>query len=321
MLFFLCDLCVLLRPVFLFGFCRAAPFAHGGGNSIEMPFHEPLMNYLPIPSSHANQAQSRLIKLFFVFRQPLLAALAALGLNHSVLAGGLPLPGPAARDEAGGQALAEQIRSAVPEEDSEIHGVLIISAGKTKNRIPVVCDVKRHGGAWETIYQSEATAAAGAERLDILHSANGPNRYSYARAAKPGAPLPEPGPVLPADMEGPFAGSDFSLGDLGLEFLHWPGQCQLAGEMRLGQPCYVLESTQSQTGGIVRVKSWIDKESLGLLVAEAYDNAGREIKEFSLDHKSFKKDAQGHWRLEEMGIDNKKTRSHTDLKFDMPKEQ
>jgi hypothetical protein len=286
-----------------------------------MPFHEPFMNYLPSTASHANQAQSRLINLLFVFRQPLLAALAALGLNYTVLAGGLPLPAPAARDEAGGQALAEQIRSAMPEKDSEIHGVLIISAGKAKNRIPVVCEVRLHGETWETVYQTEATPAAGAERLAIIHSTNGPNRYSYARAAKPGAPLPQPGPVLPADMEGPFAGSDFSLGDLGLEFLHWPGQCQLAGEMRLGQPCYVLESAHSQTGGIARVKSWIDKESLGLLVAEAYDSAGHEIKEFSLDHKSFKKDAQGHWHLEEMGIDNKKTRSHTDLKFDMPKEQ
>jgi len=281
------------------------------------------MNYLPIPASFANQAQSRLIKLFFVVRRSLAVALAAalFLMNCAVLAGGLPLPSSDTRDEAGGQALAEQIRSAMPEQDSDIHGVLLINSGKTKNTIPVVCEVKRHEGTWETIYQSEATPAAGAERLVIIHSAKEPNRYSYARAAKPGAPLPEPGPVLPAATEAPFAGSDFSLGDLGLEFLHWPGQCKLKGEMRLGQPCYVLESTRSQPGGITRVKSWIDEESLGLLVAEAYDSKGSKIKEFSLDHKSFKKDAQGHWHLEEMGIDNKKTHSHTDLKFDMPKEQ
>jgi len=278
------------------------------------------MNYLPTRARSANQAQSRRIKIDIY--QSLAVALALLLTNYAARAGGLPLPDPGVRDEAGGQALAEQMRAAVPEEDSDIHGVLLINSGKTnKSSIPVVCEVKRHGDTWETVYQSAATAVAGAERLAIIHSTNGPNRYSYARAAKPGAPLPEPGPVPAADMEKPFAGSDFWLGELGLEFLHWPGQCKLSLEERLGQPCYVLESTHAQTGGIARVKSWIDVKSLGLLVAEAYDSAGNKIKEFSLDHKSFKKDAQGHWHLEEMGIDNKKTHSHTDLKFDMPKEQ
>jgi hypothetical protein len=300
---------------------RGGRFAHCGGNSIEMPFHESFMNYLPGMASYANQAQSRLIKLLFVLRQPLLAALAAFGFHYVAMAGGMLPPALVGRDEAGGRALAEQIRSAMPEEDSEIHGVFLVSAGKTRNRIPVVCEVKRHEGTWETIYQAEATALAGAERLAIIHSTNGPSRYFYARAAKPGGPLPEPAPVLPAAMEGPFAGSDFSLGDLGLEFLHWPGQCELKGEMRLGRPCYVLESTHAQPGGIARVKSWIDKESLGPLVAEAYDSEGREIKEFSLDSKSFKKDARGHWQVEEMTIENLKTHSHTDLKLDMPKAQ
>ena len=90
--------------------------------------------------------------------------------------------------------------------------------------------------------------------------------------------------------------------------------------MRLGQECYVLESTRPQTNGIVRIKSWIDKDTLGPLVAEAYDSGSREIKEFSLDSSSFKKDARGRWQLEQMYIENKKTHSHTDLKFDMPKE-
>ena len=248
------------------------------------------------------------------------AALAWLGLNYTLLAGGLPQPPPEVRDEAGGQALAEQLRAAMPEANSVVQSVLIISAGKTKTNIPVVCEVKRHEGTWETIYQAETTSTSGAERLAIVHSTNGPSRYLYARAPMPGAPLPEPGPVLPAALETPFAGSDFSLGDLGLEFLHWPGQCRLKSEMRLGQPCYVLESTNSQKEGIVRIKSWIDEESLGPLVVEAYDSAGREIKEFALDHDSLIKDAHGHYQLVKMSIENKKTHSHTDLKFDMPKD-
>ena len=339
---------------FLSAKASATADAHCCGNSIEMPFHEPFMNHLPIPASQANQAQSRLIKLFSVFRKswvvgtprcpdtsgvaqranpanplalvtgalPLAVALvlALFLMNHTVLAGGVPLPVPVVRDEPGGQALAEQIRSATPEKNSVIHGVFLINSGKTKRQVPVVCEVKLAGGTWETIYQADATSTAGAERLAIIHRTNGPNQYLYARAAKPGAPLPEASPVLPAATEAPFAGSDFSLGEFGLEFLHWPGQCKLKSEMRLGQPCYVLESTNSLKAGIVRVKSWIDEESLGLLVAEAYDGEGNKIKEFSLDSKSFKKDARGRWQLEEMGIDNKKTHSHTDLKFDMPKD-
>ena len=261
--------------------------------------------------------------LFFVPGRFLAVALAALGVHYTALAGGLPFPAPPVRDEAGGQKLAKQMRAAMPETNSEIHGLLLINSGKTKSKIPVLCQVKMREGAWETIYQAEATPATGAERLVIIHSTNGPNQYLYARAAKPGAPLPELTPVLPEATEAPFAGSDFSLGDLGLEFLHWPGQCELLprGQQRLGQPCFVLESANSRKDGIVRVKSWIDEDTLGPLVAEAYDSDGREIKEFSLDHKSFKKDARGRWHLEEMGIDNKKIHSHTDLKFDMPKEQ
>jgi len=281
------------------------------------------MNHSSTPAIFADHAQSRLIKanqvIFFVCGRPFLLLLALVAFNRAALAGGMLPPPPGVRDEAGGQALAEQMRASMPEKDSAIHGALLINSGKTKTTIPVVCEVKLHGGTWETIYQAEATPASGAERLDVIHSTNGPNRYLYARAAKPGAPLPEPGPVSPADLEAPFAGSDYSLGELGLEFLHWPGQCELGEEMRLGQACNVLESTNSQKGGMVRIRSWIDTKSLGVLVADAYDSGGNRIKEFSLDSKSFKKDARGHWQLEEMGIRNLKTRSRTDLKFDVPK--
>jgi hypothetical protein len=278
------------------------------------------MNHLPSLASYANQAQSRLIKILFVFRQSLAVALvlALFALNQAALAGGMLPPPPVLRDEAGGRALAEQIRCSMPEQNYERHGVFVVKSGKNKTEIPFFCQVKLHEGTWETVYQTEETPAAGAERLVILHSTNGPNQYRYARAAKPGAPLPEPSPALPADMEAPFAGTDFSLGDLGLEFLHWPGQCQLKSEMRKGQSCYVLESTNAQKAGIVRVTSFIDTKSFGPIYVEAYDSGGKEIKEFSLD--SMQKDAHGQYQVKEMGIDNTKTRSHTDVKFDMPKD-
>ena len=228
-----------------------------------------------------------------------------------------------AGDDAAGQALAEKIRSSMPTEDSEIHGTLLIDSPKGHREIPVVCEVKLRAETWETIYQAAATSQSGAERLIILHGAHGPNQYLYARAATPAATLPEAGPVPPPAVSGAFAGSDYSLGDLGLEFLHWPGQSQLKGEMRLGQPCYVLESTNSPASfpadAVARIKSYIDKESGSLLIAEAYDARGGVIKKFSLHGSSFKK-VNGRWRLEKMEIQNEKTDSQTVLKFDMPKD-
>jgi hypothetical protein len=88
--------------------------------------------------------------------------------------------------------------------------------------------------------------------------------------------------------------------------------------MRLGQPCYVLESSNSQPAEIVRVRSDIDKESGGPLIADAYDAQGHIVKEYSLHGSSFKK-VNGRWQLEKMDIRNKKTNSHTELKFDLNK--
>ena len=246
-------------------------------------------------------------------------ALALSALSCMVLTAAPALAG----DDAAGQALAEKIRSSMPEENSEIHGTLLIDSPNGRREIPVVCQVKVREQTWETIYQAAATSQSGAERLIITHATLGPNQYLYARAATPTAPLPEAGPVLPPALSGPFAGSDFSLGDLGLEFLHWPGQSQLKGQMRLGQPCYVLESANSPANfpadAVARVKSYIDKESGSLLIAEACDAKGGLIKKFSLHGSSFKK-VNGRWRLEKMEIQNEKTGSHTVLKFDMPKD-
>jgi len=225
--------------------------------------------------------------------------------------------GPATPEElAAGQALAEHLRSAVPEENSEFHGRLIIKSEGAPREIPIVCRVTVHPANWETDYETAGTAQSGAERLVVLHSANGPNQYLYARAASPSAALPKPAPVPAAEASIALAGSDFSLADLGLEFLHWPVQRQLKGEMRLGEPCYVLESSDPQAREIVRVKSDIDKEFGAPLIADAYDARGHVVKEYSLHGSSFKK-VNGRWQVEKMEIRNKKTGSHTELKFDL----
>lgn len=118
------------------------------------------------------------------------------------------------------------------------------------------------------------------------------------------------------NLNKPFAGSDFSLADLGLDFLHWPQQTQLPGQMRLGQPCYVLESRNPSGNPVTKITSFINEESDGLLAADAYDSAGHTVKVFSLGGSSFKK-VNGKWRLEKMEIRDKIRGSHTILKFDV----
>jgi hypothetical protein len=228
--------------------------------------------------------------------------------------------GPPTQEElVAGAGLAERLRSAPPEENSDLHGKLIIKAGGVTREISNSCRVTINKTNWETDYQTVATPQCGPERLLVLHNTNGPNEYLYARAASPSARLP-PLASVTAEQAAALAlvGSDFSLADLGLEFLHWPVQRQLKGEMRLGQPCYVLESSNPEAAEIVRVRSDIDKESGGLLIAYAYDREGKLVKEFSLHGSSFKK-VNGRWQVEKMEIRTKKTGSHTELKFDLNK--
>ena len=245
--------------------------------------------------------------------RPLLATL--LSLFAALLLAALPAL--AADEPTTGQALAAQIRSAAPEDTNSVQGTLIITAGHQTKNVPVVCHVVLHDGYWESDYDTAATTNSGAEQLIVIHRPDTTNEYLYASAAGPSAPLPKPAPLSMEEAANtPLAGSDFSAGDLGLDFLHWPEQHKLKGEMRLGRPCYVLESRDPAGKPVVRVKSYIDKESNWPIVAEAYDASGREVKEFSLHGSSFKK-VNGHWRLENMDIRDRTKHSHTELKFDI----
>jgi hypothetical protein len=220
-------------------------------------------------------------------------------------------------DLTGGQALAEQIRNSVPEE-SQIQGTLIIRGGGQTKNVPVLCRVVVRDTNWETVYFVAGTSNFVAEQLIVIHRTNAPNEYLYSRGSAPSTSthLPTAAPLSSAEAAATaLAGSDFSAADLGLDFLHWPQQRRLKGEMRLGQPCYVLESRDPGAKSVVRVKSYIDKESNGLLIAEGYDAAEHLVKEFSLHGSSFKK-VNGHWRLEKMGIRDIKNHSQTELRFD-----
>lgn len=114
----------------------------------------------------------------------------------------------------------------------------------------------------------------------------------------------------------PIAGSDFWLEDLSLEFLRWPEQRVLKSEMRRGRSCKLLESVNPhpEPGGYGRVLSWIDNDSDGIVMAEAYDALGKLLKEFV--PRDFKK-VNGRWEVKQFRIRNAQTGSQTTIDFDL----
>ena len=63
--------------------------------------------------------------------------------------------------------------------------------------------------------------------------------------------------------------------------------------------------------------SWIDEDSLGIVMADAYDAQGKLLKEFY--PKDVKK-VKGQWQVQSMEMDNVQTGSRTRLEFDLKTE-
>lgn len=209
-----------------------------------------------------------------------------------------------------GQELAAKLRDVVPEGNSSFSGVLqITSRDDTVRFVPIASDISVTPTNWVVTYRSTPTNGAPAETLTITHAAGQRSRYVHASGGVSSAPV---------QLHSAFAGSDFWLIDLGLEFFHWPKQRRLRHEMRNSRSCYVLESIDPSAtdAGYARVLSWVDIEYNGVIRAEAYDRADKLVKEFKVD--SFRK-VDGRYQLESMKIRSRATGQETELKFDLQK--
>ncbi len=215
-----------------------------------------------------------------------------------------------------GRRLVDELLTQKPEANSTNTGVVRIRfADDRELHIPVKFKIYSTPENWVSVYQSLPADGVPGEELTVVHTGKQPNAYSLSR---PGGPDAAAGPTrLGADaVMVPFAGSDFWVADLGLDFLHWPVQRVLRREMRHGQPCAVLESVNPHpaAAGYARVLSWVDTDNGGILHADAYDAHGQLMKEF--DPTGLKK-VDGRRQLEEMEMRNRKTGSHTWIKFDL----
>lgn len=185
--------------------------------------------------------------------------------------------------------------------------------------LPSIGDLPAEAGdaagraGWEVIYDAQMSTPGEADHawFGIYHAGN----QSVFHAPETGRPSRDV--VLAGNQTMvPFAGSDFWICDLGLEFFQWPDQKIIGHETRRTRACAVLESTNPDPapGAYSRVVSWIDNETHGIVHAEAYDAAGKLLKEF--DPKSFKK-VNGHLELQDMEIRNVQTHSRTWMKFSL----
>jgi hypothetical protein len=218
------------------------------------------------------------------------------------------------RAERDGRALTADLLSRIPAEHYTNTGILRIGRRSSAVEVPIRFTVQPGGARWVSGYEAfPAETSAGLTTLTVLHESGQPSRYFRG----------EPGigdPTLPLTAEEvatlPFAGSDFWVGDLGLDFLHWPVQRLLKRELKRGQSCHVLESSRTNVpdGGYARVVSWLDIDTGGVVLAKAYNADRRRMKEFV--PKRFKK-VDGEWHLLEMRIENVISGSETTILFDV----
>lgn len=221
------------------------------------------------------------------------------------------------------RALVSEMLAQRPDQNSTNVGHVLIRDGEGKERqIPVRFEVTVTPTNWASGYETPASPGGPAgTKLTVIHTGDQPNRYVLTEPAGAGATNLVVKELALDQIMVPFAGSDFWIADLGLEFLHWPRQRLLErNAMSHSKACRKLESINPAPvpGGYARVVSCIMIESPhGLLHAEAYDARGELLKRF--DPKSLEK-VQGEYQLEEMEIRNRQTGSQTVIKFNLPHE-
>jgi hypothetical protein len=220
-----------------------------------------------------------------------------------------PIILPPAEGAREGRALAREIISMRPGQDAVSTGVLKTRQPRTaETAAPVRFEIQITGTNWSSLYESPGMAS-GITKLTVIHKDGQPNEYCIVENG------------MEKSISGnqtmiPFAGSDFWVADLGLEFLFWPEQRVLRKEIRRGQSCSVLESINPNpaAGAYARVLSWVDIDTGGVINADAFGSDGKPMKEFIA--KSVKK-VRGQWELKEIEMNDRRTRSRTTLTFDL----
>lgn len=223
--------------------------------------------------------------------------------------------------ERQGRALISHLLEQRPEQAATNSAVLKIRDGQGKQRdVAARFEVVPMADHWMNIYEAANGPHSRPTLLKIIHNGQQPNEYFLSDGS--GSQTTALKKLMPGDLMIPFAGSDFWVIDLGLDFLHWPQQRVLRNQMRKGLSCYVLQSVNPQPtkGGYSRVVSWIAinrPEDIVIVHAEAFDDHDKLLKEF--DPKKVEK-VNGLWQLEEMEIRNRQAGTRTRIEFNLDRQ-
>lgn len=212
----------------------------------------------------------------------------------------------AGQTSSGGANLARDIRSARPESSFTNTGKMFIRLSrKQKWEVNYTCRVIVTATNWTSFY-SAVRSNSPLPGFSVEHR---PDAESVFRD--------DAGNILsPAQINAPFAGSDFWLTDLGLDFFYWPAQRIVKWEMKRSFGCKVLESKNPNptASNYSRVISWIHEDTGAIIQAEAYDSRGKLLKEF---RPTETEKVNGQRQLKEMEMENTQTGSTTRLEFNL----
>jgi len=221
--------------------------------------------------------------------------------------------------EKDARALVAEMLAAKPEQNTTDTGKMRIRDDADKEReTPVRFEITATPTNWISVYTTLPSASGrSGTKLTVTHSGEGPNRYELFDPSISGATNAVAKVLTPAQIMAPFAGSDFWIADLGLEFLHWPRQRLLERNViKVHKACHKLESINPAPvpGGYARVESWIMIESPhGIMHADAYDAQRNVLKHF--EPKTVAK-VEGEYQLKEMAM-RKPNGSRTVIEFDL----
>ena len=219
------------------------------------------------------------------------------------------------------RALVAQLLAQKPTENfTNIQVLKLRGADKKWREIPITFIVLCSPTNFLNIYETAPSSSDyGGTRLTIIHAEDQPNQYFLTQLFSERPTNSPPRRLDESDLARPFGGSEFWIGDLGLEFLHWPQQRVLRKKMRKEQMCDVLQSTNPHpaAGGYSRVETWIaanHPDETIIVHADGYDAHGELLKAF--DPTKVQK-IHGAYQLEEMEMRNLQTGTRARIEFNL----
>ena len=220
-----------------------------------------------------------------------------------------------------GAELAARVRSQRPLPEATASLMVRDSKGLRKSMAVRLRTSEVSPRSWQVIYTAtprdhEPPSTTNTwEQLIVLQSPDHPPKHE--RTVVYGNPPSTNRMELTGNRAGiPFAGSDFFLSDLAMDFLHWPEQHLLRHEIKKSRSCRVLESINpdADAAAYARVVSWADIETGNLVRVEAFDSKGKKVKDFTVSKVAR---VNGKWQLREIRIYDYRNDSTTTLEFEI----